>query len=136
MPFISIAQRYKCYKLYREALERGEIPEWDCVAWDIETKGGLSSLPYKKSSSPKKKKTSPKKKKSLSPKKISISSKKKKSTSPKKKKTSPKKKKSSSPKKFKIHHYISTDPIYSDYPQEYNDEFYSQENKSIFWDMK
>lgn len=106
MPFISIAQRYKCYKLYREALERGEIPEWDCVAWDIETKGGLSSLPYKKSSSPKKKKTSPKKKKS------------------------------SSPKKFKIHHYISTDPIYSDYPQEYNDEFYSQENKSIFWDMK
>ena len=54
MPFVSIAQRYKCYKLYREALDRGEIPEWDCIAWDIETKGGISSLPFysKKKSSP------------------------------------------------------------------------------------
>lgn len=96
MPFVSIAQRYKCYQLYKKALERGEIPEWDCVAWDQET--DLSSLPFKKSSP--RKKSSPKiiltKKKSPSPKKIYITKKK----SPSKKKSSQSNSpKSSSPKK-------------------------------------
>ena len=82
MPFKSESQRRLCYIKYRQDIQKGEKPAWDCPRWDEET-SNLESLPWRlgreRSSSPKRKRSSsPKRKRSSSPKR-------KRSSSPKRK---------------------------------------------------
>lgn len=37
MPFLSRAQRRKCYWLYNKAIKEGKTPSWDCREWEFET---------------------------------------------------------------------------------------------------
>lgn len=56
MPFVSEAQRRKCYVIQRQMNEKGLVSKWDCHKFGLETP--------KKSASPKRvspKRTSPKK---------------------------------------------------------------------------
>lgn len=77
MPFVSEAQRKKCYMLYNQDIKAGRTPQWNCKEWEKETKRelertGKKKLPkYKNSKKAKQKNTNksktldpPKKKKS------------------------------------------------------------------------
>ena len=58
MPFVSEAQRRKCYVIQRQMNEKGLVSKWDCH------KFGLEKTPTKRVASPKRsspKRTSPKK---------------------------------------------------------------------------
>ena len=37
MPFLSKAQRRKCYWLYNKAIKEGRSPSWDCKEWEEHT---------------------------------------------------------------------------------------------------
>lgn len=63
MPFVSDAQRRKCFVLMRQANERGEVAKWDCYEFAEKDKDMYSPTKKdltKKVSSPKKR-MSPKK---------------------------------------------------------------------------
>lgn len=38
MPFVSEAQRKKCYVLYTKDIKEGRKPKWDCKEWENELK--------------------------------------------------------------------------------------------------
>jgi hypothetical protein len=71
MPFVSEAQRKKCYVLYNRDIKAGRTPKWNCKVWEDETKRelkrtGEKKLPKYKNDNdlkPKKKKSKSKKSK-------------------------------------------------------------------------
>jgi hypothetical protein len=56
MPFVSEAQRRKCYVMQRQMNEKGMISNWDCKKFGMETKDKVASPRVKRRT-----KTSPKK---------------------------------------------------------------------------